>query len=188
MFSKLSNLFNTGVEVLLADRIIPISEEVINSALSTFMANIPEISALSVDIQDGYFDLLAEGKKILTLKSRTRFEITSCEISAGKQIATFRRTSPTELTADKLIDRILILLFKAIACRIFQIEPAKFVLEGVPGITIEGDSYTVDLSQTDIAGNVTHEIEGVLKVAGALMKVKALKCAPKMLQVVIGRQ
>lgn len=188
MFSKLSNLFSTGVEALLSDRTIPISEEVINSALSTIMENIPEISALSVEIQDGYFDVLAEGKKILTLKSRTRFEITSCEISARKQIATFRRTSPTELTADKLIDRILILLFKAIACRIFQIEPAKFVLGGVPGITIDGDSYTVDLSQTDITGNVTPKIEGILKVAGSLMKVKELRCAPKTLQVVIGRQ
>jgi len=188
MFSKLSNLFSTGMEALLSDRTIPISEEVINSALSTFMADIPEISALSVDIQDGYFDLLAEGKKILTLKSRTRFEITSCEISAGKQTVTFRRVSPTELSADKYIDRILILLFKAIACRIFQIEPAKFVLEGVPGITINGDGYTVDLSQTDIAGNITPKIEGILKVAGSLMKVKSLKCAPKTLQMVIGRQ
>jgi hypothetical protein len=96
--------------------------------------------------------------------------------------------SPTELSADKLIDRILIQVFKAIACGIFQIEPAKFVLEGLPGITITGDSYTVDLSKTNISGNVSHKIESVLKYAGSLMKVKELKCAPKTLQVLIGKQ
>ena len=188
MFNKLSNLFKTGAEALLADRKIPISENVVNSALASFAEGIPELSILSLDIQDGYFDLLAEGKKILTLKSRTRFETVSCEISAEKQIVTFHRVSPTELSADNFIDRIMITVFKAIACRIFQIEPADFILNGQPGITVNGDSYTVDLSQTDITGNVTPKIEGILKVAGSLMKVKELRCAPKTLQVLIGRQ
>jgi hypothetical protein len=188
MFGKFKDLINTGKEALLADRTIPVSEDLINAALSKFTEGIPEISSISLDIQDGSFELVAEGKKIFTLKSRTRFEITSCEISAEKQIIIFHRMSPTELSADKLIDRILILVFKAIACGIFQIEPAKFVLEGLPGVTITGDSYTVDLSKTNIAGNVSHKIESVLKFAGSLMKVKELKCAPKTLQVIIGKQ
>lgn len=187
MFSKLSNLFSTGVESLLADRTIPIPEGAINFSLSNFVEGIPKLSSLSLDIQDGSFELLAEGRKLVIIKSRTRFEITSCEISAEKQLVTFRRISPTELSADKLINRVLIQVLKAIACGIFQIEPAKFVLEGLPGITVNGDSYTVDLSQTDIAGNITPKIEGILKVAGSLMKVKELKCAPKMLQAVIGK-
>jgi hypothetical protein len=191
MFSKLLTVgkeaFNTAQTALLADRVIPISEAVINSALSNFTKDIPEISSLSLNVQEGFFDLLAEGKKVVTFKSSTRFEIASCEISADKQIVTFHRISPTELSADKLIDRILIAVFKAIACQLFQIEPSKFVLDGMPGITVDGDNYTVDLSKTTIAGNVTPKIEGVLTLVGFFMKVKELKCAPKEIQVVIGR-
>ncbi|GEM_PF-5031200 len=191
MFSKLlaagKEAFNTAQTALLADRAIPISEALINSALSNFTKDIPEISSLSLNVQEGYFDLLADGKKVVTFKSNTRFEITSCEISAEKQIITFHRISPTELSADKLIDRILIAVFKAIACQIFQIEPAKFVLNGMPGITVDGDNYTVDLSKTSMAGNVTPKIEGILTLAGSLIKVKELKCVPNAIQVIVGR-
>ncbi|MDP2805379.1 MAG: hypothetical protein Q8O24_05500, partial [Gallionellaceae bacterium] len=162
-------------------------EDTINSGLATFAADIPEFTSLTLDIQDGSFELVAEGKKVMSFKSRTRFEIASCEISAEKQIITFHRVTPTELSADKLIDRILVSVFKAIACQIFKIEPAKFVLEGVPGITVVGDDYTVDLSQTYVAGKVTPKIEGFLKVAGMFVKVKELKCVPKAIQVVFGR-
>lgn len=185
MFGKLSSMFSSGVEALLADRSIPVSQDVINAALSTFAADIPEITSLSVDIQDGNFDLLVEGKRFLTLKSRTRFEIASCEISAEKQVVTFLRITPTELSADNLIDRLLILVFRAIACGIFDVEPAKLVLHGLPGVTVDGDSYTVDLSQTGIGGNM---IKSALNVAGSVMKVKELKCAPKQLQVRIGKK
>ena len=173
--------------LLFKDRTIPIAEGVINAALSKFSEDVPELSSLSLDIQEGNFELVAEGKKILTLKSRTRFEITSCEISAEKQIITFLRISPTELSADKLLDRILIQIFKAIACGIFQIEPAKFALEGLPGMTVNGDSYTVDLSQTKLAESVTNKVGIMLQVTGNLMKVKELRCVPKTLQVLIGK-
>lgn len=186
VFSKLSKLVNTGVPALPADRNIPVAEEIINVALSNFAQDIPEISALALDIQEGSFEMLVEGKKFLTLKSRTRFEISSCEISAEKQIVTFRRISPTELSADKLTDRILVMVFKAIACGIFQVEPAQFVLEGQPGITVDGDNYTVDLSKTVISERVSAKVQGILSVAGSFLRVKELRCAPKQLQVVIG--
>jgi hypothetical protein len=188
MLSKLITQFQSGVELLLADRTIPISEDVINSALSKLTEGVPALTSLTIDIQDGFFELLAEGRKVLAIKSRTRFEITSCEISANKQIINFRRISSTELSADNMIDRMLISLFKAILSRIFQIEPANYILKGVPGLVVEGDNYSVDLSQTDIAVNVTQKIEYVLKAAGSLMKVKELKCVPKILQVLIGKQ
>jgi hypothetical protein len=191
MFSKLftagKEAFNAAQTVLLADQHIPISEAVINMALSNFAKDIPEITSLSLNVQEGYFDLLADGKKVLAFKSSTRFEIASCEISADKQIVTFHRISPLELSADKLIDRILIAVFKAIACQIFQVDPAKFVLEGMPGITVDGDNYTVDLSKSSMAGNVTPKIEGILTLAGSFMKVKELKCFPGAIQVVVGR-
>jgi len=187
MLSTLKKLLNSGVEIMLADHTIPISEEVINAALAIFAEGIPEITSLGLDIQDGSFELLAEGKKVLTLKLCTRFEITSCEISANKQLITFRRISPTDLSADKLLDRLVIEVFKAVACGIFQIEPAKFILERQPGITVKGDNYTVDLSQTEIAGNAIPKIESVLKATGLLMKVKHLRCVPNTLQVLIGR-
>jgi hypothetical protein len=57
----------------------------------------------------------------------------------------------------------------------------------MPGITVDGDNYTVDLSKTSIAGNVTPKIEGILMLAGSIMKVKELKCVPNAIQVVIGR-
>jgi hypothetical protein len=187
MFNKFKNLLSAGAEALLADRTIPIAEGVINAALSKFAEDIPELSSLSLDIQEGSFDVVAEMRKVVTVKSRTRFEITSCEISAAKQLITFRRISTTELSAEKLLDRILIVVFKAIACGIFQIEPAKFALAGLPGITVNGDSYTVDLSQTKLAGSVTPKIESILKVTGNLMSVKELRCVPQMLQVLIGK-
>jgi hypothetical protein len=191
MFGKLisagKEAFDAGKAVLLADRHLPISETVINLALSNFANDIPELTSLSLNVKEGYFDLLVEGKKVLTFKSSTRFEISSCEISAAKQIVTFHRISPTELSADKLVDRILIAVFKAIVCQLFQVEPARFVLNGMPGITVDGDNYTVDLSKTSIAGNVTPKIEGILMLAGSIMKVKELKCVPNAIHVVIGR-
>ena len=187
MFNKIWSKFGSIIDELVADRSIPVAESVINSTLSNFAQDTPEISSLALDIQDGSFELLVEGKKFLTLKSRTRFEIASCEISAEKQIVTFRRVSPTELSADKLTDRILVMVFKAIACGIFQVEPAKFVLDGQPGITVEGDSYTVDLSKTAASEQVSTKVQAVLSVAGSFLRVKELKCAPKQLQVVVGR-
>jgi hypothetical protein len=187
MFNQFKNLLRVGAEALLADRTLPIAEELINAYLSKFAEDVPELSSLSMDIQEGSFELVAEVRKIVSVKSRTRFEITSCEISAAKQLITFRRISPTELSADKLLDRILVQVLKAITCGIFQIEPTQFALEGLPSMTVDGDSYTVDLSQTKLAGSVTPKIENVLKITGNLMKVKELKCVPKTLQVLIGK-
>lgn len=187
MLDKFKKLISTGADVLLADRTIPIAEGVINAALAKFAADIPELSSLSLDIQEGSFELVAEVRKVVTVKSRTRLAITSCEISAAKQLITFRRISPTELSADKLLDRILVQILKAITCGIFQIEPAKFVLEGLPGVTVNGDSYTVDLSQTTLAESVSSKIKGALLLTGNLMGVKELRCVPKMLQVLIGK-
>jgi hypothetical protein len=156
MLNKFKKILSTGAEVLLADRIIPIAEGVINTALSTFVEDVPELSSLSLEIQDGSFEVVAKMRKVVAVKSRTRFEITSCEISAAKQLVTFRRISPTELSSEKLLDRILIQIFK-----IFQIEPAKFAVERLPGMTVNGDSYTVDLSQTKLAESVSSKIKAM---------------------------
>jgi hypothetical protein len=199
MFSKITidGLIKSGagliekkeslIDSLLKDRTLPVSEGIINPALAKFAEDVPELASLSLDIQEGSFELAAEVRKVVTIKSRTRFEITSCEISGAKQLITFRRISPTELSADKLLDRILIVVFKAIACGIFQIEPAEFVLEGLPGMTVNGDSYTVDLSQTKLAESVSSKIKGTLLFTGNLMVVKELRCVPKTLQVLIGK-
>jgi hypothetical protein len=186
MLNKFKNLLSTGAEVLLADRAIPIAGGIINTALSKFAEDIPELASLSLDIQEGSFELAAEVRKVVTIKSRTRLAITSCDISAAKQLITFRRISPTELSADKLLDRIFIKVFKVIA-KIFQIELANFVLKRLPGMTVNGDSYTVDLSQTKLAESVSSKIKGALLFTGNLMVVKELRCVPKTLQVLIGK-
>jgi hypothetical protein len=59
---------------------------------------------------------------------------------------------------------------------------------GQPGITIQGGSYVVDLSKTELSGQVTPKIEAVLNVVGSLMRVKELRCAPEKIEVLIGRQ
>lgn len=78
MLDKFKKLISTGADVLLADRTIPIAEGVINAALAKFAADIPELSSLSLDIQEGSFELVAEVRKVVTVKSRTRLAITSC--------------------------------------------------------------------------------------------------------------
>lgn len=187
MFSKIKAMASAGMESLLADRSIPVSEDFINDALKSLIQDIPELTSVALDIQDGSFELVAEGKKVIPFNLRTRFEISACEISATKQVVTFRQISKTELSADKLMERILIQVFKAIACGIFRVEPTKLALEGLPGVTISGDDYTVNLAEAGKNVQLPPHIASALTIAGAVMKVKELKCVPQAIQVMIGR-
>lgn len=186
MFNNLLGSIFNAAKGLLADRTIPIPQAAINTALLGMVESIPELTALSVEIHDGSFDLIAEGKKMLTFKSRTKFEITSCVISAEKQIISFKRISPTDLESDGLLDRILIMVFKTLLCGIFQIEPAKLMLEGQPGITIHDDNYIVDLSQTAVSKQITPKIEGVLNAVCSIVQVKELQCATETINALVG--
>jgi hypothetical protein len=186
MFSRLSEMFNKVVDVLLADHVIPISQSTINTALSVMATTIPELTLLSMEIHDGSFDLLAEGKKVIAFKTRISFEVTSCEISAEKQVIVFRRISPTEIIADRLIDKILLLIFESIVCRAFNIEPANLILEGQPGVTVQAENYRVDLSQTNLSGQVTTQLKAALDAIGSLMRVKNIRCVPETIELLIG--
>jgi hypothetical protein len=150
------------------------------------VASIPELTALSVEINEGNFDLLAKGKKVLAFESRTRFEITSCEISAEKQIIVFRRMTPTDMTADGFLDRMLLNVFKAIISSIFQIDPANLVLQEQPGITIQDDIYTIDLTKMNISGQISSKITGLLNMVGSIARVKEIHCATAAFNVLVG--
>ncbi|WP_031597603.1 hypothetical protein [Ferrovum myxofaciens] len=187
MFDNLSNLFSKTVGSILADRAIAIPQNSINAALSVMVITIPELSALSMEIHDGNFDLLVEGKKVISFKARVRFEITSCEISSEKQKIVFKRISPTEMTADGLINRILLTVFMAIICQIFNIEPANLVLKGQSWIAVDGDNYIVDLAKTALSAQITPQIETALNIAGSFMHIKGLRCMAEKIEVMIGR-
>ncbi|MHB1300937.1 MAG: hypothetical protein ACYCY8_08745 [Burkholderiales bacterium] len=187
MFDWMKSKLKETVDAVLADRAISISQNAINTALAAMVISTPELTALSLNIHDGNFDLLVEGKKVVTFKSRIRFEITSCEISTEKQLICFRRISPAEITVEGFLDRILLAIFSTLVCRIFQIEPASFVLKGQPGFTVQGDSYTVDLSQTDLSAQITPQIESILNVVGSFVRVKELRCTHEKIEVLIGR-
>lgn len=176
MFGNIKDKLKKAVGDYLENRSWPVPETAVNLALEVYLTQIPELKSVQVKVLDGSFEVSATVRKGVALQSCSTFVVESCEISSERQILTLRQTGKTSTAGEKLQDRIVLAIVQALFSVVLRTDPAAYLLNKQPGISVVGDLYTINLAETPIS-NYVREQSTLLKVVNGLV-INRISCEP----------
>lgn len=181
LFGGIKDKLKQAMGDFLESRTWPVPEAAVNLALQVYQSRIPEVESLAVKVLDGSFEVHAKVRKGLSFQSCSTFTVESCDISSERQILTLRQLGKTSTTAEKLQERILLAIVQSIFSVVLRKDPAGYLLNKEPGISVAGDLYTINLAESAIS-NYVREQTTLLKVIDGFV-INQVTCEPGMFQV-----
>jgi hypothetical protein len=180
--SWLDSIKSKAKEVLggyVESRLWTIPEEMVNTILESYISgkgSIKELKSLSVKALDGQFEVNAKGKKFFPFDSKNIFTIESCDISGASQTLVLRQIGKTAIEAQSIYAKIIVAIVQSIFATVLGVDPAKYLAGKQPGISIDGDNYIVDLSETPVQQYISHNrmVEGLV----ANVRIADIQCIP----------
>jgi hypothetical protein len=154
-----------------------ISEEMVNKALELYISikGIKELKTLFVRVLDGQFEVNAVGEKFIPFSSKTMFTIESCDISSDSQKLVICQIGKTSVEVQSIYAKVLVAILQSILAIVLGFDPAKYLAGKQPGISIDGDRYIIDLSETDLHQYINHKMVNGLVTN---VKITDILCIP----------
>jgi hypothetical protein len=143
---------------------LAVSESLLNKLAAT-LARSGE-TPISITCQPGAVALGGEARVAgVLLNYSTRLALESCEISPTRKVLTLRRLDAVDLGGNSVATALYARIVKILLCGLFGIDPARFALNGVAGVTVEKDLITADLNAMGATEIILEAIKAKLPAA-----------------------
>ena len=123
---------------------LSVTETQLNSLAAT-LARSGE-TPISITCKPGAITIGGEAKvAVVPLTYSTRLALEACEISPTRKVLTLRRLDNVDLGGNSLTTALYARVVKTLLCGLFGIDPTRFALKDVTGVSVVNDLITADL-------------------------------------------
>ncbi len=123
-----------------------VSEARLNTLAAEAIVDEPNLTRLNLTCLP---DELVTGGEVrlakLPVTFKIRLALESCEITPARKLLILRRLGDMELDGPTLPISLFARLIKILVCGLFGIDPTRFALKGISGLTMKDDYITADL-------------------------------------------